>query len=340
VKVATCDALGAVGEWQNILPAIQAIAPDAKLATTVALDPMQAGTLYVGTATGEHAWGGPGQGIFESKDCGATWKKVDTGLMAAAVDESTPWGLTADPIDPQVLYHSSGYGDLGLLKTTNGGVDWTRVYPPDDELAKIVNWVQLVAMDPANHLHLLLSMHDQCKGSFNSGCMGESKDGGTTWRLFAVPTPGFSHSAGPVFISPTTWLYAAGADGTFYTKDSGDTWEKVANSGFPTSVKVGKTYLLGSLEGVLESTDGHAWKAIPSTTPAISVLNDGETVWAAREYAEDGQPYVAASSSDVHTWKSVKTPSMQAGGAMVYDSPHHLLYSANFGSGLWRVVTR
>jgi hypothetical protein len=25
---------------------------------------------------------------------------------------------------------------------------------------------------------------------------------------------------------------------------------------------------------------------------------------------------------------------------MVYDSPHHLLYSANFGSGLWRVVTR
>ena len=168
--------------------------------------------------------------------------------------------------------------------------------------------------------------------------MGESKDGGATWRLFKVPTGGFSHSAGPVFISSTTWLYAAGADGTFYTTDSGDTWEKVANSGFPTSVEVGGTYLLGSLDGILESTDGRSWKPIPST-PAVGLLDDGMTVWAAREYAQ-GQPYVAASRADIHTWKTVTTPSIQSGGNMVYDTPHRLLVSADWSGGVWRVVTR
>jgi hypothetical protein len=340
VQVAACDALGKVGEWQNVLPAIQTLAPNAKLASSVAVDPVHAGTLYVGTATGEHAWAGPGQGIFKSTDCGATWKKVNTGLLADSVDEGVPWAILVDPVEPEVLYHSSGYGDNGLLKSTNGGVDWKRVFPPDDDTAKIIGWAQIAAIDPTNHLHLLLSMHDVCKGSFNSGCMGESKDGGETWRLFQVPTSGFSHSAGPVFIDSTTWLYAAGADGTFYTKDSGDTWDKVANSGFPTSIRVGGTYLMGSLEGILESADGHAWNAIPSTTPAISLLDDGNTLWAAREYASDNQAFSSASRTDLHTWTSVKTPPIQAGGNLAYDTPHHLLYSADWSSGLWRVVTR
>src|SRR5262249_36897452 len=100
------------------------------------------------------------------------------------------------------------------------------------------------------------------------------------------------------------------------------------------------TYLLGSLAGILQSDDGHAWTAIPNTIPAISIVSGGKQLFSSREYAADGQPYSAANEDDIMTWTAVTTPSIQAGGGMGYDAAHKVLYSTNYASGFWRVVTR
>jgi hypothetical protein len=38
-------------------------------------------------------------------------------------------------------------------------------------------------MDPADPLHILLTFHAICSAPYNETCLGETTDGGKTWRL-------------------------------------------------------------------------------------------------------------------------------------------------------------
>ena len=64
------------------------------------------------------------------------------------------------------------------------------VSPPGSEIAMTVdyNFLQEVSMDPTDPAHLVVSFHADCKGAYAPMCMAESKDSGTTWRLFKGPT--------------------------------------------------------------------------------------------------------------------------------------------------------
>jgi hypothetical protein len=53
-----------------------------------------------------------------------------------------------------------------------------------------------------------------------------------------------------------------------------------------------------------------------------------------------GQPFYSSPETSPATWAKVMTPTMSQGGSgMDYDPDHHILYSSNYGAGLWRVVT-
>jgi hypothetical protein len=83
-----------------------------------------------------------------------------------------------------------GYGAGGLWKSTNAGVDWAQTFTDDVTNAFQYDFVEAAAMDPTNSLHLVVSPHGGCLGTYAPTCMAETLDGGGTWRLFAAPAWG------------------------------------------------------------------------------------------------------------------------------------------------------
>jgi photosystem II stability/assembly factor-like uncharacterized protein len=297
------------------------------------VDPLDTRVVYAGTNS---------KGLFRSSDCGATWTKTNTGQNASKLDTGQMWNLTIDPVNSKVLYAGALYGqDLGLLKSTNGGVDWQTVFPTP-ELAPTINFTGVVAVDPTDHEHLLLTLHDQCKGTINWGCMAESKDSGSTWKLIKVPPPSWSHNASPFPVGGTTWLYGAGSDGMFLTEDGGGTWPKVADQSMNQMYRAADgSYYVASLQGVIRSTDLHTWTTLPKSGRAIAVIGDGHHVFASEDSAfKVSQPFHEAPENDPMTWTEIASPAgLYGANTFAYDPDHHILYAPSTSAGLWRMVT-
>jgi len=332
--VADCNGLGAVGVWEAITP------PGVTNVLNILVDPVHAGTVYVGTSK---------TGIFRSTNCGKDWTKIDTGTGAAAIDSGGQWTMAIDPTNPSVLFAGSLYGsDPSLQKSTNGGVDWKSLAPPGSEIAMTVdyNFLQEVSMDPTDPAHLVVSFHADCKGAYAPMCMAESKDSGTTWRLFKGPTKGWGENARPLVIGATTWLYVTWADGVYYTKDSGATWEKVAGvPGANHQIFLAKdgTYYIGTYQGVFKSSDGHAWTKLDGSPGGADGLNgDGVRIFTGmRDSGQNQLPFFSAPAGNATPWTSLTSPTMAHGPVKLdYEADHHILYSANTESGAWRMVTK
>ena len=331
--VGTCDKLGAVNQFENITPA------GVSAALRVVVDPVHSGTVFVGTDK---------TGIYKSTDCGAEWTKVNTGANAAVIDSGQQWSMEIDPAFPDVLYAGSLYGsDVSLFKSTNGGQDWTSLFPAGGNVATAVQYsfLQEVSIDPdkARHQHLVVSFHADCMGDFGKMCLGESTDGGQTWRLFKGPTAAWVENARPIVLGEKSFLYVTVEDGVFYTGDSGATWENVASGGnHQVYVTSDGTHYLGSVYGMFQSPDGHTWTKLDASPDGDGMSGDGQRVFTGlRDSGADQQPYFTTPEQGGGTWTKFASPPMANGPVTLrYDSDHHLLYSANTTSGLWRVVTQ
>jgi hypothetical protein len=332
--VADCNGLGAVGQWEMITP------PNVTSVLNIVVDPVHAGTVYVGTSK---------SGIHRSTNCGKDWMKIDTGTGAAAIDSGGQWSMAIDYKNPNVLFAGSLYGsDPSLLKSTNGGVDWKSTAPAGSEIAMTVdyNFLQEVSMDPVDPSHLVVSFHADCKGAYAPMCMAESKDSGTTWRLFKGPTSGWGENARPLVLGANTWLYVTWADGVYYTKDSGASWEKLA--GLPGAnhqiyLASDGTYYLGTYQGVFKSADGHAWTKLDGSPGGADGLNsDGVRLFTGmRDSPQDQHPFFSSPANKATPWTSLTSPAMAHGPVKLdYESDHHILYAANTDSGAWRMVTK
>jgi hypothetical protein len=354
--VAACDGVSAVGEWQEITP------PEIKPmlgkgnsgggTSRFAVDPVNSGTVYLGTA---------GLGIWKTTDCGATWIHVNVGkdgpvcgsngyaaVCAQDLDTGIQWNFEIDPVDPQILYANNGYGKhtLGELKSTNGGVDWEEIWPKNSGLVKPTAFAFGVQIDPADHLHLLLSFHE-LPG------MAESKDGGKSWRMLAQWS---GSQTGAWFLGRTTWLTTArvGGPGLWRTTDSGDTWTQVSTAD-STSHSMGMlyhaqdgAYYLGAAQGIVRSTDdGLTWSTIAKTGPVVKdIVGDGTTMYASKfgmpwKSGTNLQPYMTSSENDGTKWTTMPSaPMVQGADDLGYDRDHDILYASEVQSGFWRVKTR
>jgi hypothetical protein len=299
-------------------------------------DPVHAGTVYIGTDK---------QGIHKSTDCGATWVKVNTGRNGAAMDSGQQWSMAIDPVEPNVIFSGALYGtDLGLLKSTNGGVDWDSVFPPGGEVANMVDYtfLQEVSMDPTDHKHLVVSFHANCKGAYAPMCLAETKDSGATWRLLKGPLGSWAEASRPLVIGATSWLFATMMDGLFYTKDSGATWEKVGQAGGHQLYRASDgTYYLGGYVGVQRSPDGHAWSTVQGTPGwADAIIGDGSRIFVSGKVS-DNHPFFTSPENDGKNWTKV-TAATLSGGADVfaYDADHHVIYASAPSVGVVRAVTK
>ena len=169
-------------------------------ASSVAVDPQHAQTLYAG-AFGD---------LFKSTDGGATWAPSSTGLPGTPGIDA----VAVDPTDPRIVYAAGGRGEgaASMWKSTNGGASWKRATVGLEG----VDFVGSLAIDPAHPERVY------------AGTAGpdayRSSDGGATWHPMHVN----DMAAEPVVVDPADpdVLYSPreGTQRLARSTDTGKTW--------------------------------------------------------------------------------------------------------------------
>jgi hypothetical protein len=346
IDAGLCAKLPGSGQWQNITPP-PAASGNNPGTSAIGVRPDYPSTVYAGTN---------GKGIFRSTDCGANWTLVSTGSHASDMSSGNAWSMAIDPVAPDTMYVVEGYGSSGLWKSTNAGVDWNNVLTdPTVTTAFYANgFITGVSIDPTNHEHLVIESHGNCASGHL--CGAESMDGGASWKLIDMPTVGaWSENSSIAILDQKTWLYCGLFAGFFRTADEGATWQAVDAGGALPSCNYydprfwqaadGRYYIPAIAytgPGLLRSqpNDSSTWSLVPSS-PQATVLFPTATHLIASNGGADS--FSIASQSDPTTWTAFSTPAAwtgkDSGVFLAYDSAHHVLYSSNWGLGLWQIVT-
>lgn len=237
--------------------------------TTLAIDPHDNNTVYLGSAEG---------GVWKSTDAGAHWQPLTDFEPALAIGS-----LAIDPSNSKVIYAGTGeanfnfdgYDGMGVLKSTDAGNTWSLLGSTTFDQSDI----GALAISPTNTAVILAS---------TSSGVYRSADGGETWQNVV-----FGRSTGVVFDpSNGSLAYAAavfGPDGAgiYKSADGGQTWKISNGSGTksipfsqqtfritlaispsqPGTLYVGYDTATGTpspLAGFFKSTDGAAtWRQLP-----------------------------------------------------------------------------
>jgi hypothetical protein len=346
-EVGNCASLGAAGTWENISPSVVSADNGGTFSKgfseALVVDPFDPATVWLAVGY---------QGLLKSTDCGATWAHVNTGRNGDLFDKGSHVSMLVDPVDQGTIYAISIFDNWGFWKSTNGGVDWDQMFAAgSDVTAATNNFADAISVDPADHHHMIVNFHTNCTGDYAPTCEAETKDGGTTWRLFKTPNANWEEGAGAWVIGPNTWLY--GGLELYVTQDSGANWNKVTPSGLytfsggevathPIARTADGTYLLTSTQGLASSTDGLTWSKVPGFAhQVVGFAMGGGKLFTSDQWSSS---YYSASESDIKTWATIPPPaalpSDQGAPYLDYDVAHHVLYSSNFAGGTWRLVTQ
>ncbi|MFO0615687.1 MAG: hypothetical protein U0414_24040 [Polyangiaceae bacterium] len=339
---------GAPRVWTDITPpGVDLTVPNSYGVRAVTLDPADPAVVFV---TADF------QGLWRSADCGAHWSKLNTGTNGDAIDAGAAWTLAIDPVD-HAIYTVSSLGAFGIWKSVDGGVDWAPLFGPGNVTEPVNPFgsspdIFDIAIDPAQHLHLIASFHGAWKGSSDGGIL-ESSDGGATWSLHA-PAPGMGTNHVLAFLdSSTRWLLVNETDGAWITVDGGATFVKrssnhhVVGGGQVYRSADGTFYHTGAF-GLFRSTNlGQDWLTIPSGNTQ-GLVGDGATLfasdgvaWIGQFYGDVYNPMTSAPESPGDSgWAPWGSQTFDNGAnRLAIDPGRHLLYASSYRVGLQRVST-
>jgi hypothetical protein len=330
--------------WNTTCPGPGETSAAGKVSTygtnAIAVDPNNTATVYMGTSS---------LGLWKSTNCGADWTHISTGQHGTDIDAGRNWSLVIDPMNSQVMYTTAGYATGDVYKSTNAGVDWQPTLTADVKKTLAGGFINTVALDPTNPLHLVVSPHGACVGA--DKCLGETKDGGTTWKVIQGPS-GWNEGDGLNIIDSKTWFYQSAFISIWRTTDAGGTWS-VVSSGASGSVYRGGDGSFFSCGGghVVHSTDGVTWSPLANSPSCggnangcAMIAGDGQKVIVSN--GNGGMPaggfFAKASESDLKTWTSLNSPAEMTNGgiSIAYDKDHQILYSSDYVSGMWRLLVQ
>jgi hypothetical protein len=213
------------------------------------------------------------------------------------------------------------------------------------------NFANVIALDPEDHLHVLLTFHESCLPPHASTCIAESFDGGESWALHDGE-PEWNGNEGQVIFfldGASTWLWGSQTNGFWRTGDGGESWEAI--EGMTTSHLQGSqllrspagTFLVAGADAIWRSKGGTAnsWSPIADTGPIVGgLISDGASLYASTCYFGGfcDQARYLRSDDDGVSWQEMDVPPLAMGGTFGYDPGHGILYSSNGQTGFWRVV--
>ena len=344
--IGSCDALAPAGTWEEITPSEVSLDADFKTPAgdnfgdhSFVIDPQDSAHVYLGTSA---------QGIYESNDCGATWKKINTGRNGDKLDSGRQWTFVIDPDDPQVLYTNAGYGQNNAWKSTNGGVDWDELIDPAYAAAlQFGGFVHMISMDPTDHQHLIVTPHFECEIGKGPGglpltkqCLLETTDAGATWTI-KEGTPTSGEGGGEWMVDSKLWFWSEWFGGLWRTENAGATWEHVWDQGYASSsgfAAPGGDLFVGGVFGVLHSDDTKTWSSLAGA-PGVDVLSGDATIL----FGARGASYWSTTPDEPQKWTTLPSPPFADPNTTLdwgikWDSDHRLLYSINSRAGFWRMA--
>ena len=132
-----------------------------------------AGTWQVEMHTYGEFSGGPGSGVFMSRDGGTTWNRVaSTGLPHSPVGKID---VAVAPTNSDRVYALIQTADQGSMwRSDDGGVNW-----------RVVNWDRALIGRAGYYIHLAVSPTNENEVFVSNSSFHQSLDGGETFR----PTP-------------------------------------------------------------------------------------------------------------------------------------------------------
>ena len=241
----------------------------------VAIDPQQADTIYIATATG---------GVWKSTDKGTTfqpaWPDDLTQSIGALVitPSGTLWAGTgeAGPGGGSITY-----GGNGLYRSDDRGKSWKLVALPDSSR------ISRIVVDPKNENRIFVAATGPLYRAGGQRGLYRTEDGGKTWTQ-VLKGDNDTTGAADVAIDPrdsktmfaTTWdairypdkrQYTGLGSGVYKSTDGGTTWSRIVFPGLGPDTELGRpgvtvasdgtVYVLtsgtsGAYRSVLTSTDG------------------------------------------------------------------------------------
>jgi photosystem II stability/assembly factor-like uncharacterized protein len=177
------------------------------------------------------AWGG----LFRSRDNAATWMPVDAGLFIGGA-----LAVSVSPTDANHLLYAT---DSRLLRSRNGGRDWTQ-----EAADKLIGPTLAVAFDQAG------------KGAAASSSAGVfyTEDGA---RWHEASTPGGPVVARAIIAGAANGrFYLAGSRGLMLSDDYGRNWTKTGE-GVPDVTATALLVMPGSPDTILTVVAGELWSS-------------------------------------------------------------------------------
>ena len=213
----------------------------------IAFDPHDPAHIFVSIEVG---------GLLESFDNGATWKDIN-------VPNPDVHRVLIDPVEPQKMKTTGG---AGLLITKDGGLTWDTLLGKENDIGSYPDQFVHLPSDPdkcwiaASQTGPRTWVNDASDSGFAGGRIGQSSDGGKSWKLVTEGLPDRLHGnieAMCVEESEGSFqLFAGMTDGEIWWSGiNGSSWELIAQTA-PVSKSVHTEMLTGVRTHALKFSDG------------------------------------------------------------------------------------
>jgi photosystem II stability/assembly factor-like uncharacterized protein len=187
-------------------------------AGSLIMDPQNPDILYFGTGERFHS-GGPGAGIYVTRDGGTSWK-----LLSGTKGWRYIPSIAICPTDSKLLLVAVADLDFpvrsGVYRSTNGGNTWSRVLHGNFFTPSSIQF------KPLSGTRVLLAMREGLFPSGESRIM-VSNDAGLTWqRSSGIGTTQFTRYEIAFAPSNPNVVYALSNQGVFRSTDAGEFFEQ------------------------------------------------------------------------------------------------------------------
>jgi hypothetical protein len=276
------------GEWAKAASNLTTLNSECGNLSTLASKPDQ-DLLIAGVAK---------NGLWSSKDGGASWQAMGTGAGSDPITNRTS-AVVFDPVSKDRFWESGIYNGNGVYETSDGGVTFQK-----QGSATHADLVSVDFSDP-DRKTLLAGGHEQ------SRTLNRSTDGGATWAPIGSGLPDSTNCTLPLVIGALDYLvgcggYGGGAVGIYRTTNGGTSWAEASKSGGgsrPLVASDASIYWASPNGSLTRSTDhGQTWQDVAG---AGSVNSTSPTELPDGRLAALGQNAVVVSADSGKTWQKV-----------------------------------
>jgi hypothetical protein len=352
--VASCAAAvsAPLGVWQDITPSGISLTDISSNRGIISIASGRPGELFVGTTY---------QGLWRSRDCGDTWKKIDTGASADTIDTAELIVVVVDPQNSDVLYTTPNFQGGGVWQSSTSGVDWQSILPTT-AVATVVGtpYIEIrdIAVDPHDSNHVVATFTSAWIGPMghsgqDAGVVEGHFDGlNWSWQLHE-PGVGMGRQQTITFLADSdSWLIVSRWEGnnfgTWRTINSGASFEKVGDNEY--SAAGGQAYRAKDsvvfhtgLTGLFRVENNGATLNDVLGSGTNGVAGDGEQVYASSndgDGAVEPRIFVGGLSAHLGDFAAFGAADAHSAVSLAIEPRVGALYSATGLIGLRRMRVR